>query len=184
MIPSVETTVTLLQALVVPAILVLFYVDGLVIGKITPPAALYLGYVAFLSPDLTVLVVVAICSTLASTLGQFTLYRGFNTDSPEFIGIRRTIPYVEQIPSFIRTRIGRRRMRITNRLFDRFGGTALAVTNAMPGIRSLMSIPAGLSQYPPRRFLVVSTVGNALYVALLTAIAWGLVDVARILPWF
>ncbi len=73
-------------------------------------------------------------------------------------------------------------MRFLNSLFDRFGGSALAVTNAVPGTRSLMGIPAGLSRYPVRRFLVLSTVGNALYVVLLTAIARGLVDLTGLVP--
>lgn len=179
---SVQTTVVLFQALIIPAILVLFYLDGLVIGKVTPPAALYLGYVTFLSPDGAVLVAVAVLSTIASTLGQFTLYRGFNKESPEFIGIRRKLPYVDRIPLFVRARIGKRRMHLVNRLFDRFGGVALTVTNAMPGIRSLMSIPAGLSHYPPRRFVILSTIGNAMYLVLLTAIAWELIDLAAYLP--
>lgn len=129
------------------------------------------------------MIAVAILSTLASTLGQFTLYRGFNADSPEFIGLRRTLPHLERIPPFVRARVGKRRMRITNRLFDRFGGAALAVTNAMPGIRSLMSIPAGLSRYPRRQFLLFSTAGNALYLVFLTAIAQGLLDVVGVLLW-
>lgn len=178
MIPSAETTVVLLQALAVPLILLLFYIDGMVIGKVLPPAALYIAYVALIGPTNEALIAIAALSTIAATLGQYTLYRGFNDESREFIGIRRRLPYVDRIPFVVRDRIGERRMTLVSRLFDRFGGAALAVTNAIPGIRSLMSIPAGLSQYPPRRFLLFSTVGNALYLVLLTAAARGLVDLA------
>lgn len=179
-IPTVESAILLLQALVIPVILVLFYLDGMVVGKITPPAALYVGYVTLLSPHGTVLFALAVCSVIAATLGQFTLYRGFNDECPEFIGVGGWVPFVSRIPTVVRAKIGPRRMRLVNRLFDRFGGTALLVTNAIPGIRSLMSIPAGLSRYPPRRFLVLSTVGNALYLVLLTAIARELVDLAAV----
>ncbi len=183
MIPSVESIVLLLQALVVPLVLVLFYLDGMVIGKITPPAALYVAYVALVGPTEGEVLVTAVLSTAAATLGQFTLYRGFNEESAEFLGIRDRLPYVDRIPFLVRERVGERRMRLVSQLFDRFGGWALAVTNAIPGIRSLMSIPAGLSNYPTRRFLVFSTVGNALYLVALTGIAWGLVDLAVSFPW-
>jgi len=182
MIPDIETAVVVLQALIVPIILVLFYVDGLVIGKVTPPAAFYIGYVTLIGPETRVLAVVAVLSTLAATLGQYTLYRGFNEESPEFLGLRRKLPYVDRIPKFVRARIGKRRMRFVTRLFDRFGGVSLSVTNAVPGIRSLMSIPAGLSRYPASKFLVFSTVGNALYLLALTAVGWGLIDLAGLLP--
>lgn len=183
MIPSVESVVVLLQALAVPILLVLFYVDGMVIGKITPPAALYVAYVALVGPTDGFLVGMIVLSTIAATLGQFTLYRGFNEESPEFIGLRRRLPYVDRIPAIVRARIGKRRMRFVAGLFDRFGGVGLAVTNAIPGVRSLMSIPAGLSRYPARRFLLFSTIGNGLYILLLTAIARGLVDLGGYLPW-
>lgn len=184
MIPTVETVVFALRVLVIPLILVLFYLDGMVIGKITPPAAFYIGYVTLLSPDGAVLLAVAALSVVAATLGQFTLYRGFNEDSPEFLGIRRRVPYADRLAPFVRARIGRRRMQFVNRLFDRFGGVALVITNAIPGIRSLMSIPAGLSRYPPQWFLLLSAAGNALYLVVLTAVARELVDLAGMLSGF
>lgn len=182
MLPSVETAVVFLQALVVPIILILFYLDGMVIGKILPPAALYVAYVVFVDPSTAVLVAVATLSVVLATLGQFTLYRGFNEESPEFIGIRRRVPYADRIPAFVRRRAGERRMHAVSRSFDRFGGTALVLTNVIPGVRSLMSIPAGLSHYPRRRFLLFSLLGNVLYLILLTAVARGVVDLVRYLP--
>lgn len=182
MLPSVEAVVVFLQALAVPIILLLFYLDGMVIGKILPPAALYVAYVVFVDPPTTVLVTVGTLSVFLATLGQFTLYRGFNEESPEFIGIRRRVPYVDRIPAFVRRRVGERRMHAVSRSFDRFGGTALTVTNVIPGVRSLMSIPAGLSHYPRRRFLLLSLLGNVLYLILLTAIARGVVDLASYPP--
>ncbi|OVE84001.1 hypothetical protein B2G88_13495 [Natronolimnobius baerhuensis] len=175
---TIEGIVVLLQALAVPIFLLLFYFDGMVIGKLAPPATFYLAYVVLVSPTDLALFVAAGLSALAATLGQFTLYRGFNADSPEYFGIRRRVPYADQVPVVIHERIGERRLRVATRLFDRFGATALVVTNAIPGVRSLLSIPAGLSGYPAGRFLVCSMIGNGLYLALLTAVAWGLLDLA------
>ena len=177
MIPSAEASIMILQALAAPVILLCFYLDGMVIGKLTPPAALYVAYVALVTPASTHLLAIGVLSAAAATLGQFTLYRGFDEESPEFVGIRRTVPYVDRIPLVVRKRVGKPRMRLVSRLLDRFGGIAFVVTNTIPGIRSLMSIPAGLDQYPVRRFLLLSMVGNVLYLVLLTAVALGLVDV-------
>ncbi len=136
------------------------------------------AYVAFVSPETSTLVTVTIMSVIASSPGQFTLYRGFNSESPEFIGIRRVAPYADRLPWIIRRRVGDRRMQVVTRLFERFGGIALAVTNTIPLVRSLMSIPAGMSRYSRTRFLVFSTIGNVVYLVFLTAVAEGIVDIA------
>ncbi|MWV64131.1 membrane-associated protein [Halorubrum sp. JWXQ-INN 858] len=182
MLPSATGTGVLLQALGVPLILLLFYVDGMIVGKVTPPAALYVAYVALVAPENAVLVAVAAGCVIAATLGQWTIYRGFNEDSPEFVGIRRAVPYVDRIPAVVKRRIGQRRMDVVSGLFDRFGGAGIAVTNAVPGIRSLMAVPAGLSGYPRWRFLAFATVGNVGYLVLLTAIARGAVTVVGFAP--
>ncbi len=177
--PAVWST---LEALGVPLILLLFYLDGMVVGKVTPPAALFVAYVALATPPTSVLLLVAAASVVASTLGQWTLYRGFNEESPEFFGIRRRVPYVDRIPLVVRSGVGERQMAFVSRNFDRFGGAALCLTNAVPLVRNLMSIPAGLSHYPVGRFLAFSAVGNTIYLAALIAIAFGLLETARFLP--
>lgn len=155
---------------------VLFYFDGMIIGKFTPPGALFVGYVVAVNPSgLVLFVVVGLC-VAASTLGQWTLYRGFNEERPELLGIRRRVPYLDRVPFFVRAKVGKRRMQFITRTFDRFGGIGLCLTNIVPGIRSLVSIPAGLSRYPVRRFLVFSTLGNVFYMFLLVAIARGVIS--------
>ncbi|WP_418282583.1 DedA family protein [Halorubrum sp. DTA98] len=182
MLPSVVDVLVVLQALAVPTIVLLFYLDGMIVGKLTPPAALYVAYVALTSPTDAALAVIAAVCVVASTLGQFTIYRGFNEESPEFIGVRRTVPYVDRIPSLVKRRIGNRRVALVTRLFDRFGGVGICVTNTVPGIRSLMAIPAGLSAYPSGRFLAFSTAGNVVYLVMVTAIARGLIELAAFVP--
>ena len=182
MLSTVVELLVVIQVLAVPLILLLFYLDGMVVGKITPPAALYVGYVVLVSPSTITLVAVGIAAVLASTLGQLTIYRGFNEESPEFVGIRRTVPYVDRIPRIVKRRVGDRRMEFVTRLFDRYGGIGIAMTNAIPGIRSLMAIPAGLSEYPAGRFVAFSIVGNVAYVIIVTAAAKGFVQIAGITP--
>lgn len=184
MVPEPVEIVTVLRALGVPVILVLFYLDGAIIGKFAPPAALYVAYVALWSPDGTVLYAIAAACVIASTLGQFTIYRGFNEESPEFVGLRRTLPYVDRVPFVVKARIGDGRMDTVSRLFDRFGGIGILVTNVIPGIRCLMAMPAGLSSYPRSRFIAFVTLGNVAYLVVLTAIAKGISGFSRLVPGF
>lgn len=182
MVGGIESGSLLGPALPVLTVLLLlasFYLDGMVIGKFLPPAALFVSYVAVLTPPPSVLVPVGTACIVASTLGQWTLYRGLNDESPEFFGIRRRVPYVDRIPLVVRGGIGDRRTRIVSSLFDRFGGAALPIVNAVPGIRSLLTIPAGVSRYPVGRFLVLSFLGNAVYVALLVGVGRGILEVSR-----
>lgn len=171
-----------LPTLGVPLILLLFYLDGMVVGKVLPPAALFVAWVALAGPESSTLVIVSGASVVAATLGQWTLYRGFNEESPEFFGVRRRVPYVDRIPAVVHTRVGPRRMAFVSRTFNRFGGASLCVVNGIPGIRSLMAIPAGLSRYPVGRFLLFSAVGNTLYLVLLVGVALGIVEAAGIIP--
>lgn len=178
----VSAVLSAIPIALIPVILLLFYLDGMVIGKFTPPGALFVAYVAVVTPPEPTLLAVAALGAIASTLGQWTLYRGFNEDRPELIGIRRRIPYLRRLPVVVRRRVGERRMRFVTRTFNRYGGIGLCLTNAIPGVRCLMSIPAGLSRYPIGRFLLFSTVGNALYMVLLIGVARGLLGTVRFLP--
>ncbi len=52
--------------------------------------------------------------------------------------------------------------------FDRRGYIATGVGRLVPGIRTYISIPAGISKMPLLPFLIYSTVGSFIWVALLT----------------
>lgn len=51
--------------------------------------------------------------------------------------------------------------------FDRHGRTAVLVGRLVPGVRSLISIPAGVSRMPLLPFLAYTTLGSAAYNAVL-----------------
>jgi membrane protein DedA with SNARE-associated domain len=55
------------------------------------------------------------------------------------------------------------------RWFDRHGGLAVFFCRLVPGVRSLISIPAGIAEMSLPGFLAYTTVGSAIWVALL---AW------------
>lgn len=52
--------------------------------------------------------------------------------------------------------------------FNKHGNTAVLLCRLVPGVRTLISIPAGMSSMPVLPFLVFSTLGTLLWVGLLT----------------
>ncbi len=52
--------------------------------------------------------------------------------------------------------------------FDRHGAGAVLFGRMVPGVRSLLSLPAGMSEMPLPKFLLYSAIGSALWSSLLT----------------
>ena len=64
----------------------------------------------------------------------------------------------------------------SKRWFDRHGGKAVFICRLVPGVRTLISLPAGISRMPLLPFLVYSTLGTFLWVGLLTYAGYALGD--------
>ena len=60
--------------------------------------------------------------------------------------------------------------------FDRHGGKAVLLGRLVPGVRTLISVPAGLSAMPLPRFLLLSGIGTALWSTLLLGAGYVLGD--------
>ncbi len=58
--------------------------------------------------------------------------------------------------------------------FDRHGAKAVFLGRLVPGLRTLISVPAGVSEMPLPRFLLYSTLGTAIWTTLLTVAGYGL----------
>lgn len=56
--------------------------------------------------------------------------------------------------------------------FDRYGGTLVFFGRMVPGVRSIVSIPAGMSEMPLGRFSVLTASGSAVWNALLIGAGW------------
>lgn len=61
-------------------------------------------------------------------------------------------------------------------LFDRYGAAAVILGRLVPGVRSLISLPAGLVQMPLWRFMLYTAIGSAVWNGLLVGIGWLLKD--------
>jgi len=60
--------------------------------------------------------------------------------------------------------------------FDKHGGKAVFFCRLVPGVRTLISLPAGISRMPLIPFLLLSTLGTLLWVSLLTYAGYVLGD--------
>lgn len=54
--------------------------------------------------------------------------------------------------------------------FDRHGGKAVLLGRLAPGVRTLISIPAGLAEMPLTKFLALSAIGSTVWIIFLVAI--------------
>lgn len=64
--------------------------------------------------------------------------------------------------------------------FDRWGGPAVFIGRMIPGVRTLISVPAGISEMPFGRFLAYSAAGTALWSTLLVMVGWWLGQSAKL----
>ncbi|TWU18386.1 DedA family protein [Allorhodopirellula heiligendammensis] len=60
--------------------------------------------------------------------------------------------------------------------FERYGSAAVLVCRMIPGVRTLISIPAGFSEMPLVPFLIFTAIGTVLWTALLAGLGWWLGD--------
>lgn len=60
--------------------------------------------------------------------------------------------------------------------FDKHGSKAVFFCRLVPGVRTLISLPAGISNMPILPFLLYSTIGTTLWVGLLTYAGYALGD--------
>jgi membrane protein DedA with SNARE-associated domain len=62
------------------------------------------------------------------------------------------------------------------RWFDRWGSATVLACRAIPLVRSTVSLPAGLARYSFPKFLVLTTIGSAIWNTTLISIGWALDD--------
>lgn len=154
-----------------PVLFVLFYLEGLVLGKILQPPAVFVTVIGISRPDTGGILALSAGCALAVVLGQWTTFRSFD---PTVTGGTRGTRHVDALAPRVIDRLGERRMRLIDRAFARFGGLAIFGSAFLPVIRGTLAIPAGMSGYPQPRFLLVTAFANVLYFPLLAAIAFGL----------
>ena len=82
------------------------------------------------------------------------------------------------IYKFVESRLGhlfllnKEKMERAEQYFDKKGAVATLLGRLLPGVRHLISIPAGLSKMHYGRFVLYTAIGSALWNATLTLLGW------------
>jgi membrane protein DedA with SNARE-associated domain len=79
-------------------------------------------------------------------------------------------PFVERLLSWIPG--GQGQLVKSDRFFHRHGEVTIFVGRLLPGIRQLISLPAGLARMNVPRFLLYTALGSGLWSSILVAIGW------------
>lgn len=109
--------------------------------------------------DLNFLMVV-LMGTLGSVVGTLPLYyigRAF--------GEERLVAWADKYGKWLT--LSGRDIRKADDWFDRHGTKAVLFGRMVPGIRSLLSLPAGMSEMPLPKFLIYSAIGSGLWASAL-----------------
>lgn len=110
--------------------------------------------------DLNLLLVI-LAGTLGSVLGALPLYylgRLFNQE--------RLVTFTEKYGKYVFVRA--EDVISSNRWFEQHGNKAVFFGRMVPGIRSLISIPAGMNNMPMVSFLALTALGSSIWTTLLT----------------
>jgi len=143
------------------ALLAVFVLEGMLVGKLLPTRTLFVGVVLAAGTGLVELAPVLVAAAVGATVGQTLL----------FLSIRHLD--VDPVASD-RLPVERRHVDRSERWFDRWGPAAIALTNVLPVARGWMTVPTAMTEVSGYRFSLYSMAGTAVYVGLLVGVAAGL----------
>jgi membrane protein DedA with SNARE-associated domain len=110
--------------------------------------------------DLNLALVIA-AGTLGSVLGSLPLYA-----LGAMLGQERLERFVDKYGRW--SGVKRQDIQKASQWFDRHGSKAVFFLRLVPGVRSLISIPAGIVKMPLPQFLLLTALGTTLWTTLLT----------------
>jgi len=108
----------------------------------------FIGYVAWLNRSEIFLAQAIVASTLGSLSGSSIFY---------LIGSRLGRPFMKRYGKYFL--IGEDELQRAERWFLRYGWYSILFGRMVPGIRSVISFPAGLFRYDLKRFMVLTLIG-------------------------
>ena len=158
----------------------LYVTDGLIVGKILQPGIVLIAYITITAPPWPSVVLVALVAATGATVGQWALYRVFTPTQPLPGSDRWLLGALYRFPEIVRRKMGVRVVRITERQVDRFGTAGVVVCTALPVIRTVVPIVAGVGAQPERRYVIACGVGNLAHVLLVVAAAYGVLGIGRL----
>ncbi len=102
-------------------------------------------------------------STVGSIIGSLLSY---------YAGAYGGRPLVEKFGKYLL--LNNHHLEVTDRFFQKHGGSTVFWSRFIPIIRHLISIPAGIARMPIGKFLLLTTIGAGLWNAILTYIGFTL----------
>jgi len=99
------------------------------------------------------LVFAIVAATVGSLVGAVILYA-----AGALVGLDRLYRWFDRVPLLAVSDVER-----TERWFARYGGWAVLIGRCVPVVRSLISIPAGMTRMPMGRFLLYTAIGSGVW---------------------
>jgi membrane protein DedA with SNARE-associated domain len=101
------------------------------------------------------------------------------------IGTDRFLGWIDRYGHWFGT--NRHELQRADEWFDRYGHWAVLLGRLVPGVRTIISVPAGFSEMPMRSFMTYTAIGTALWTTFLAAIGYWLQgqyeQVASVVKW-
>lgn len=151
----IDTGFSLLLGFGLPVLFGLFVLKGAIIGKPLPTSVLLPGYIVAISASRRTIVLSIVVASIGYVCGQLLIYGLAHYRGVEAV---RSIPLVtpsdEQIDR-------------ADRLFQRYSGVGIFVTNLLPYVGSFVMVPAGIASYPMKRatfYALTSTLLNYAFI--------------------
>lgn len=157
---AIETGAAALAQYGLVVLLVVFALEGALVGKVIPTRVLFVAAVIAVGTSAIGVASVFAAAVVGATIGQLTL----------FATVRYTDFTPARLKSGVESPVG---ARLTG-WFDRWGLSAVAVSNALPVARGSLTVPAAMTDEHALRFSASSLIGTSVYACGLVAVASGI----------
>ena len=143
-----------------PALFLLFLLKGAIVGKIFPTSIFLPGYLLAVSASRERAALSILVATCGYVAGQLIIYW---ISSWYGIGAIRSLPGVS---------ISETKLATSERVFQRYSGVGIFVTNIVPYVGTFIMIPAGMASYPLTQTAFYAFVSTLLNYALIVLIVF------------
>lgn len=162
---SVPVGLELLQEYGLVVLFFLFVLEGAMLLFVAPSESLVPFAIATpLATTTEEYVLVLSISVVGATIGQYALFSVAKRGGRERLLGHRWV------------RIDRTRLATCEEWFGRWGPIVVLVSNSLPFVRGLFTVPAGFAEMDDRRFVLVFALGTMCFETTLAVITLGVID--------
>jgi membrane protein DedA with SNARE-associated domain len=158
-----EWIVAVVETIGYPGIFALMVIEGIITPIPSEFIMPFAGYLVSLG-RLNIALVIAV-GTAGAAIGNVVAY---------YIGARVGRPLIARYGRYIG--LGEDDLAWAESWFARFGTLGVLLGHAVPGVRSIISFPAGIGRMDLRRFVAFSTIGAAIWNTILVVAGFYLVE--------